>query len=195
MRFTPISLFAAASLLSSGAMATGTVNISDVDFTCSQVLFINDTGRFVVDCVGDLQVQGNGANPLLSHDTSITLRATSSLILKDLRVVAPSILIEAPRIDVMLGTSLDNPPGSPNGEIQLNASVNWGADNRVDPNRIAFGNGGALSISPGAQIQVAAGNGSGGRLPLSAAPVPEPSTWVLLLAGLGLMAFARSRRA
>lgn len=193
MRLTPIALFAAASLLSSGAMASGTVNISDVDFTCSQALSINDTGGFVVGCVGDLQVQGNGANPLLSHGTSITLRATSSLTLKDLRVVAPSILLEAPRIDVMLGTSLDNPRGSAQGEVKLNTHVNWGADNRVDPNRIAFGNGGALSISPGAPIQVAAGNGSGGRLSLSAAPVPEPSTWALLLGGLGLMAFLRRR--
>ncbi len=193
MRLKPIALFAAASLLSSGAMASGTVNISDVDFTCSQALSVNDTGGFVVGCVGDLQVQGNGANPLLSHGTSITLRATSSLTLKDLRVVAPSILLEAPRIDVMLGTSLDNPRGSAQGEVKLNTHVNWGADNRVDPNRIAFGNGGALSISPGAPIQVAAGNGSGGRLSLSAAPVPEPSTWALLLGGLGLMAFLRRR--
>lgn len=193
MRLTLIALFAAASLLSSGAMASGTVNISDVDFTCSQALSVNDTGGFVVGCVGDLQVQGNGANPLLSHGTSITLRATSSLTLKDLRVVAPSILLEAPRIDVMLGTSLDNPRGSAQGEVKLNTHVNWGADNRVDPNRIAFGNGGALSISPGAPIQVAAGNGSGGRLSLSAAPVPEPSTWALLLGGLGLMAFMRRR--
>lgn len=193
MRLTPIALFAAASLLSSGAMASGTVNISDVDFTCSQALSVNNTGGFVVGCVGDLQVQGNGANPLLSHGTSITLRATSSLTLKDLRVVAPSILLEAPRIDVMLGTSLDIPRGSAQGEVKLNTHVNWGADNRVDPNRIAFGNGGALSISPGAPIQVATGNGSGGRLSLSAAPVPEPSAWALLLGGLGLMAFLRRR--
>lgn len=194
MRLTPIALLAASSLLSSGAMATGTINISDVDFTCSQALSINDTGGFVVGCVGDLQVQGNGANPLLSHGTSITLRATSSLTLKDLRVVAPSILIEAPRIDVMLGTSLDNPPGSTHGEVKLNTHVRWDADIRVDPNQIAFGNGGALSISPGAQIQVAGGGGvSDVRLSPSAAPVPEPSTWALLLGGLGLMAFMRRR--
>lgn len=193
MRLTSIALLAATSLLSSAAMASGTVHFSDVDLTCSQDLSINDTGGFVVGCVGDLQVQGNGANPLLSHGTSITLRATSSLTLKDLRVVAPSILLEAPRIDVAVGTVLDTPLGAPNGEIKLNTNVRWDPDARIDPNRIAFGNGGALSVSPGAQIQVAGESGSDIRLALSAAPVPEPSTWALLLAGLGLTAFTRRR--
>lgn len=197
MRSRTFALLGVASLLSSAAMATSTLTTDNIGFTCSDTLSLDDVGGFVVGCVGDLQVQGSGADALLSHGTSITLRATSSLTLKDLRVVAPSIVLEAPQITVSIGVFLDNPVGSSNGQVVLNAHTALQLPAGIDPNRVTIGTSGSLDIAPGSNIQVTNHGEQDIHLSLTPASlsVPEPTSWALMLAGVaGLFGLRRTRR-
>ena len=196
MRTKSLALLGAASLLSSAAMATSSLTANNVGFTCSDTLSLNDVGGFVLGCVGDLQVQGSGADALLSDSTSITLRATSSLTLKDLRVVAPNIVLEAPQISVGTDVLLDGPSGSSSGQVVLNTNAPLQLPAGVDPNRVAIRTGGSVELHSGGDLVVS--NFGEQEIHLSvtpvAMPVPEPSTWALLLAGVTGLLGLRARR-
>ena len=205
MRHLTPSLLAAASLTAltvlsalaaSPAFAANTLQAGNVGFSCSDVLSLTDEGGFVLGCQGDLKVEGSGDNALLSHGTSITLRASASLTLEDLRIVAPSIVLEAPQIAIGSDVVLGDPAGSGSGLVVLNTAGPLRPPAGVDPNRVTLG-GGSLSISPGADLRVSEFRDEGVRWSISPAtlPVPEPTSWALMLAGLtGLMSLRARRR-
>lgn len=196
MRHLCVTLFAAASLLSGAAMAAGTLQTGHVGFSCSDALSLSDEGGFVLGCLGDLKVQGRDEQALLSHGTSITLRATHSLTLDDLRILAPSIVLEAPQIVVGVGVHLGAPAGSGSGQVVLNARTPHPPPAGVDPNRLPQGGGGSLDIAPGADIRVSDFRDQDVRWTISPAalPVPEPTSWALMLAGMTGLLSLRARR-
>lgn len=197
MRHLTATLFAVASLVSSAAGATSTLQTNEVGFACSDVLSLTDEGGFVLGCSGDLRVQGSGDHALLSHGTSITLRASTSLTIEDLRILAPTIVLEAPQISLGTDVLLDAPSGAGSGQVVLNTRGPLRPPAGVDPNRVTVGGGGTVSITPGADLRVSDFRDQDTRLVFqpAALPVPEPSGWALLLGGLGMMACVRLRRA
>lgn len=250
-RFKPL---AAALLLSGAAGAQASVN-PEIGFSCSDTLSINDMGGLQVGCSGDLRVFGSGPDSVLAHPGAIVLRASASLRLDDLRIVAPQITLDASQLLVGPGARLDatghgTGQGGQSGPLTLRVGGDVRLGSGLDPNRVTvattapgsvvmsvgfqasasisgsrFSSNASQSAWPspisgqvsgaffgpaGAQSGVIdvtshglVGASGGGRyvapflLPKSAngtlSPVPEPSTWALLLAGLGLMAFTRRR--
>lgn len=253
-RFKPL---VAVLLLSGAAGVHASVN-PEIGFSCSDTLSINDLGGLQVGCSGDLRVFGNGPEAVLSHPEAIVLRASASLRLDDLRIIAPQITLDAPQLLVGPGAHLDasgarTGQGAQRGQsgpltLLVGGDVRLGSG--LDPNRVtvattvpggvvmsvgfqasasisgsSFGSDTRLSAWPSpisGQVSGAffgpvgtssgvidvtspgpVGSSGGGRYTVpfllsksvtgTLSPVPEPSTWALLLAGLGLTAFTRRR--
>lgn len=196
MRSRTLALLGAASLLSSAAMATSTLTTHNVGFSCSDTLSFNDAGGFSIGCSGDLLVQGAGDDAMLSHGTSITLSATASLTLKDLRIVAPSIVLEAPQITVDSDVALEGPSGSSAGQVTLNTNLPLRPPAGVDPNRVVLRTDGSLDLGSGGGLVVRGWDEQDVHLSLTpvSLPVPEPTSWALMLAGMAGLFGLRTRR-
>lgn len=241
-RFKPL----AAALLFSGATGSQASVGPEIGFSCSDTLSINDMGGLQVGCSGDLRVFGSGPDAVLAHPDAIVLRASASLRLDDLRIIAPQITLDAPQLQVGQGASLDasghgTAQGGLSGPLTLRVGGDVRLSARLDPNRVTvattapggvvmsvnfsgvnFGSSHIPSISgqvsgaffgtagtssgvidltrPGIVAASEAGPYAAPFLPSKSvagtlSPVPEPSTWALLLGGLGLMAFVRRRGA
>jgi len=196
MRSRTFAVLGVASLLSGAAMATSTLTTHNVGFSCTDTLSFNDAGGFVIGCSGDLLVQGAGGDALLSHGTSITLSATASLTLKDLRIVAPSIVLEAPQITVDSDVALEGPSGSSSGQVTLNTNLPLRPPAGIDPNRVALRTGGSLDLGSGGGLVVRGWDDQDVHLSLTpvSLPVPEPTSWALMLAGMAGLFGLRTRR-
>lgn len=198
-RRAPLALVAASLIgLSANAHAA-------LSFNCSESLTIDTTNGFVMHCTGQLDVFGQGAtdpDSALINSLGIRLEATQGLSIDQLTLAAPSIELHAPRISQghaleLRGDTINiqSPeltwPGTPpvlqpivqRPDIAL----------RLDPNRNDALTWGTVEIHSGADLTVHGTMTS--TLQLVTPAVPEPSTWALLLGGLGLMAFVRRRSA
>ncbi|OYW36556.1 MAG: hypothetical protein B7Z35_12330 [Hydrogenophilales bacterium 12-61-10] len=141
----------------------------------------------------------------LTATDTLQLSASQSIRLFGELLAAPagSLTLEAPWVEIGEGGLVRLPGGS----------VTLSAVRDVDASRL-LGEpvaGGMLTVSAGGSIQVAGTNnvrplepilvGGGGSVQVSGdglvtlqAPVPEPESWTMLLAGLGLIGWAVARR-
>lgn len=197
-RRAPLALVAASLIgLSANAHAA-------LSFNCSESLTIDTTNGFVMHCSGQLDVFGQGAtdpDSVLINSQGIRLEATLGLTIDRLTLAAPSIELHAPK--VQLGTELALRGDS----IDIQASEAFAGTPpalqpigtrpdialRLDPNRDDALTWGTVAIRTGTDLTVHGTMTS--TLQFVTPAVPEPSTWALLLGGLGLMAFMRRQRA
>ncbi len=102
---------------------------------------------------------------------------------------------------VLAGASLDlsRPPATRgdgslgSGGVTLQAGAPVGII-PPPPTALAVGAGGTLNLlaplSPSPLLVVTSGSGQGSELSVTSAPIPEPESYALMLAGLGLVGFA-----
>lgn len=198
-RRAPLALIAASLI---GLSASAHAGLS---FNCSESLTIDTTNGFVMHCTGQLDVLGQGAtdpDSVLTNSQFIRIEASQGLTLDQLTLAAPSIELYstqkvafstntrllADTVNIQVQTpSTGTPPAlqpiSTRPDIAL----------RLDPNRNDALTWGTVEIHSGADLTVHGTMTS--TLQLVTPAVPEPSTWALLLGGLGLMAFVRRRSA
>ncbi len=208
-RRAPLALIAASLI---GLSASAHAGLS---FNCSESLTIDTTNGFVMHCTGQLNVFGQGAtdpDSVLTNSQFIRIEATKGLSLDQLTLAAPSIeLYSAQKVAFSTNTRLladtvniqvQTPStGTPSGGAVTTGtppalqpiSTRPDIALRLDPNRNDALTWGTVEIHSGADLTVHGTMTS--TLQLVTPAVPEPSTWALLLGGLGLMAFVRRRSA
>lgn len=201
-RRAPLALIATALIgLSANAHAA-------LSFNCSESLTIDTTNGFVMHCTGQLDVLGQGAtdpDSVLTNSQFIRIEATKGLSLDQLTLAAPSIeLYSAQNVAFSANTTLiadtiDIQVKTPSGgagtigtpPVPQPISTRPDISLRLDPNRNDALTWGTVEIRSGADLTVHGTITS--TLQLVTPAVPEPSTWALLMGGLGLMAFVRRR--
>lgn len=210
-RRAPIALVATALIgLSANAHAA-------LSFNCSETLTVDTTNGFVMHCTGQLDVLGQGSNDpdsVLTNSRFIRIEATQGLSLDQLTLAAPSIaLYSAQKVAFSTNTTLiadtidiqvkTPSSGAPSGSVVGNGAppalqpIGTRPDIalRLDPNRDDALTWGTVELQSGADLTVR-GTMSGNPLfVIPTAAVPEPSTWALLMGGMGLLAFMRRRHA
>lgn len=161
MQVRRLALPMAAMLCTSAAMAHASVSATDVGFSCSQTHSIDDTDGLLVGCTGDMRVFGSGADSVLSSPGSLTLRATASLRLDDVRLVSPRIVLDALQVfvssDVRLDASGTARPstGTTGGQGVLSAGGDVRLGGGLDPNRLQVLNVGQEGRAGDVSLRVA----------------------------------------
>lgn len=206
-RGAPLALVAASLI---GLSASAHAGLS---FNCSESLTVDTSNGFVMHCTGQLDVLGQGTtdpDSMLTNSQFIRIEATKGLSLDQLTLAAPSIelysaqkvvfstntTLIADTIDIQVKTpSTGTPPGAvgTSGAPAVLQPIGTRPDIalRLDPNRNDALTWGTVEIHSGADLTVR-GTMSSNLLFVTPA-VPEPSTWALLMGGMGLMAFVRRR--
>lgn len=196
-RRAPVALIAASLI---GLSANAHAGLS---FNCSESLTIDTTDGFVMRCTGQLDVLGDGPTDptsVLSNSLSIRIEATQGLSIGWLTLSAPTIELFSPRkvelsanttviadtINIQVADSVMGPP-----PVLQPISTRPDVALRLDPNRDDALTWGTVEIRTGADLTVHGTMTS--TIQVVAPAVPEPSTWALLLGGLGLMGFVRRR--
>lgn len=209
-RGAPLALIAASLI---GLSANAHAGLS---FNCSESLTIDTSNGFVMHCSGQLDVLGQGAtdpDSALTNSRSIRIEATQGLSIDQLTLSAPTIeLFSTRKVEVsshttviadMVNIQVQTPSsGTPSGAQVGTSGSTWTPQPivtrpdialRLDPNRDDALTWGTVAIRTGTDLTVHGTMTS--TLQFVTPAVPEPSTWALLLGGLGLMAFMRRQRA
>lgn len=209
-RRAPLALIATALVgLSANAQAA-------LSFNCSESLTVDTSNGFVMHCTGQLDVLGQGAtdpDSVLTNSQFIRIEATKGLSLDQLTLAAPSIeLYSAQKVAFSTNTTLiadtidiqvkTPSTGTPSGAIGTSGApavlqpIGTRPDIalRLDPNRDDALTWGTVEVRSGADLTVRGTMSANPLFVMPTSPVPEPSTWALLLGGLGLVALARRRQ-
>ncbi|WP_296885281.1 PEPxxWA-CTERM sorting domain-containing protein [Thiobacillus sp.] len=143
----------------------------------------------------------------LRADDTLRLIASESIRIRGELIFAPAggLYIEAPLVEFGEGALIEAPGGS----ITLVATrgINNGlpSGGPLASGGLILGTGASIDVSGSGQpvqldegIQLRAGGSlsiaPGGGIVTAQAPIPEPETWAMLLAGLGMVGFAAVRR-
>lgn len=153
--------------------------------TCSGAFSQSWSDAVMLDCAGDLSLVGTQADVRVTSPVSITLRAGGMLQLLNLTLMAPAIAVQVDGAFYMQDTVflfespsgwMPPPPPSPGA----NLTGPGGPINPVGP----IGPIGPIRLTPGGSFDLS---------PPSISPVPEPTTWALIAAGLAIVAARRPR--
>ena len=175
--------------------------IDQVNIGCTGDLMISGVNALSMHCSGDLSLHGTAPGAFIEASESIHVFSLGQLSVADLHLISPFVELLSDSAVVINGNiSLLAPPGTGPTGPDLYIGV---GEQRLStaPETAAAG---TISIGPRGDIRLSdAGIGErpgigvrvldGGQLQVSA--VPEPSTWALLMGGMGLMAFVRRRGA
>lgn len=208
-RRAPLALIATALIgLSANAQAA-------LSFNCSESLTVDTSNGFVMHCTGQLDVLGQGAtdpDSVLTNSQFIRIEATKGLSLDQLTLAAPSIelysaqevafstntTLIADTVDIQVKTPSTGTPSGATGTSGAPAVLQPLGTRpdialRLDPNRDDALTWGTVDIRSGADLTVRGTMTA--SIQVITPAVPEPSTWALLMGGMGLMAFVRRRPA
>lgn len=189
-------------------VAAGASNAGTSD--CSGALTFSQGPSTYLGCDGHLHL-GDGF--VLEADTAISLWASQSLSVSGATLRAPRIEISAGMIDFASLSILDaNRSGTQIENLQIVGNAAGPTAIRLDPRLFA----GATILISGADVSVSGGSGHGATIhagqprviddgtvvltgnivtggdvrllpPTMISAIPEPETWAMLLAGLGLI--------
>lgn len=178
------------------ALGHAAYSLDHVTATCSESLTILRGESLSFQCTGDLSVSGDGDNVRLLADRSVNLSATGRLSVDRLNIISPEILLNAGgSVDIGRSVVLFTAGREPNRPpfVRLTSS---GISLRPELTPIA----GSLTVAAShagvlnwsafdvvystVQLQQPQGLGL----------VPEPTTWLLIMAGMGSLWLMRKQK-
>ena len=139
--------------------------IDQVNIGCTGDLMISGVNALSMHCSGDLSLHGTAPGAFIEATESINVFTLGQISVADLHIGVGEQRLSTAPETAAAGTISIGP----RGDIRLSDA--------------------GIGERPGIGVRVL----DGGQLQVSA--VPEPSTWALLMGGMGLMAFVRRRGA
>lgn len=159
------------------------VQTNNVNAQCSNQFTMSGGGGLQWLCAGDLLLSGFEGMGTISSDVGINLRATGTLTLDNITLLAPEIKLDAGSLQIHATSVLSA------GNINLTSrTIRRPTDATGTPTPIVSG-GGTVQLSNGGSIGL-----SGQDLNPLTPSVPEPATWGLALISLLAMGATYRRR-